>query len=160
MFYVCIGHGHAKIVTKVNFLCLFHPLDLGANLEEDVVDAEGVLKEDQLNEKLSSKPKGAVGKGQRYSFGMKRDSGPLLKDPCSSKTISLAEICPVVNPALSGPLTIKNAKRKSSQKTEEDAIRKTQQRRNENKKAELEATDSTIETGRGRITRSSAKPTN
>lgn len=129
-------------------------------MKDDAVDVEGVLKEVQANEKSLSKPKGVVGKGQRYSFGMKRDTGPLLRDPSSLKTISLAEVCPVVNPALSGSLTTKTAKRKSSQKPEEDVSRKTQQRRNENKKPELEATESTVEASKGRITRSSAKPTN
>lgn len=98
-----------------------------------------------------TKPKGVVGKGQRYSFGMKRDSGPLVTDPSSLKTISLADVCPVVT---------KTTKRKPSQKAEEDASRKTQHRRNEKKKAELVLTESTVDTSRGRITRSSAKPTN
>ena len=124
-----------------------------------MVDVEAKLQEDLPNENSLTLPKDAVGKGQRYSFGMKRDTGPLGTDPSALKTISLADVCPVVNPTSSNPLTTKTTKRKPSQKVEEDVSRKTQQRRNEKKKVDLALTDGTIEIGRGRITRSSAKPT-
>ena len=111
------------------------------------------------NANSSSKPNDGVGKVPRYSFGMKRDSGPLSVDPSSSKTISLADVCPVVTPTSSTLLTTKAAKRKPTQKAEEDASRKTQHKRNDNKKVELVLAETTLETIRGRITRSSAKPT-
>ena len=134
--------------------------DLGSKKEDLEVDGEGVLNEDLPNENSSSKPTDGVGKGQRYSFGMKSDLGPLVIDPSSLKTISLVDVCPVVNPTSSAPITSKGAKRKPTQKAEEDASRKTQHRKNDNKKAELALNETTVETNRVRITRSSAKTTN
>ena len=80
----------------------------------------------------------------------------MVEDAPSSRTISLAEFCPVP----SNPLSTKTSKRKSFLKSEEDVSRKNQHKRNDGKKAESTAIETTPETSRGRVfTRSSLKPT-
>lgn len=131
-------------------------MGLGSGLKdtEISIDVDGGEKEDQPKED----PQGAVPKTQRYSFGRRKEPGPLDEDGRTPKTIILSLVCPVVSHSGAGVLTTKASKRKGTQKMEEDASRKTHSRKYDNKKSESEAAETATDNTTARVLRSSAKP--
>ena len=133
-------------------------LGAGFKKEENSIGAQGGEQDDEPNKNSKTNPASALRKTQRYSFSARQESGPLDEGAPNGKTISLSLVCPVLTPTEAGVLTTKAAKRKGIHKTEEDTNRKTHSRKNDNKRAELEASETAAETTSGRVTRSSAKP--
>lgn len=123
------------------------------------MEGNGSLGEDFSEEIPFSAAEAPIRKNKRYSFSKRRDSGPLVEDVPSSKTISLADVCLALDPPSSSRLTSKTSKRKSFHKEDEDGSRKNNPRRNDSKKAESEALERAEETSKARVLRSTAKPT-